>query len=476
MKQLSPTDTLFVNLETPRTPLHISSLQVYDPPAAGENPVRFKDVLQRYEQRLGRSSVFRRKLARVAFDLDSPYWIEDADFDLEFHVRHIALPKPGDWRQFCILIARLQSQSLDLSRPPWEAYVIEGLDNINGLPSGSWAMLSKTHHAAIDGSTGNQMAVALHDLEPYPVEIKVADTWKPESEPGQLKMLGKAYLNLFKTPKQIKTMAGQVIKSRSNKIRSRFDSTSHIHDLKERIRFNADVSPQRVFGGLRIELSQLKHIKNVVKDATLNDVLLSIVSGAMRHYLSEKNEMPDGPLTVMVPISTRTKEGVNADGGNEVAAMNVKMCIDIADPLERLKGIHSDAVASKAYADAVGADMMSSMIESIPAGLMSLGMRAAAKTGLMSKAPTPHTVVTNVPGPQFPLYFCGAKSSLAMGLGCLADGSGLFHTVASYNGYLSLTFLSCKEMMPDPDFYHQCINRSFKEHLEAADVLVNAKE
>ncbi|NKI15928.1 wax ester/triacylglycerol synthase family O-acyltransferase [Spongiibacter sp. KMU-166] len=471
MKQLSAMDSVFVYNESSRTPLHISSVSIYDPPGEGESSVRFKDVLQRYEERLDRSPVFRRKLSRVVFDLDTPYWIEDPDFDLEYHVRHIALPSPGDWRQLCILIARLHSRPLDLGRPPWEAYVIEGLDNINGLPKGSWAVFSKTHHAAIDGSTGSQMGEALHDIEPKPVLSKTIDKWMPESEPGHFSKLGKAYIKLFKTPKQVSALVRHAVKSRSEEVRELLKGAEQDHDLKVRTRFNGNVSPHRVFGGLRMELAQLKAIKNAAGNCTLNDVMLSIVGGTMRHYLSEKGELPDSSLVSLVPISTRTKDNVNAEGGNEASTMNVSLRTDIADPLERARAINEDAVRSKVYAQAIGIERISTVIDSIPTSLMSLGMRVAADTGLQSKAPMPHTTVTNVPGPQFPLYFCGAKVSLAMGLGCLMDGQGLFHTVTSYNGYASLTFVSCRKIMDDPEFYHQCINRSLQEHIDAVDVL-----
>ena len=471
MNQLSATDTLFVYNESSRTPLHISPLLIYDPPQAGGKPVRFKDILQRFKERLHKSPVFRRKLSKVALDLDRPYWVEDQYFDLEFHVRHMALPKPGDWRQLCILLARLHSRSLDLNRPPWEAYIIEGLDNINGLPSESFALYMKIHHSAIDGVSGNQMIEALHDLAPNPVREPATDTWRPESEPGQVTKLGKAYFKLFKTPRQVQTLVKHALKSRSASVRELIRGSVEDHGIKERIPFNQSVSPHRVFGGLRMELDDLKFIKNTVGDCTLNDVLLSVVAGALRHYLKEKEDLPDSTLVVAVPISTRTAETTNAEGGNEIAGMRLNLRTDIENPIERLRAINHDAVSSKAYANAIGAERMTTVLNSIPSSIFSLGMRVMATTGLSARTPVAHTVVTNVPGPQFPLYFCGAKASLWIGLGCLVDGLGLFHAINSYNGCVFLSFVCCREMMPDPDFYHQCINRSMQEHLSEARAL-----
>lgn len=476
MKQLSATDSIFIYNETPRTPLHISPILIYNPPEDGEEPVRFKDILQRFQERLHKSPVFRRKLTNVAFDLDRPYWIEDPNFDLEFHVRHMALPKPGDWRQFCILIARLHSRPIDLERPPWEAYIIEGLDNINGLPSGSFALYMKIHHSAIDGATGNQMIEALHDLVPNPAPEEAIDSWRPEAEPSQVTKLSKAYSKLFKTPQQIRNIVEHAVKSRSNQIKEMIGAGTEDHSIKETIRFNGEVSPHRVFGGLRMELDKLKFIKNVVGDCTLNDLLLSIVGGTLRHYLNASNELPKDSLVVAVPINTRTEANTNAEGGNEIAGMRLNLRTDIEDPLERLRAIHRDAISSKAYANAIGAERQMTIVNSIPSGIASLGMRTLATTGLSARSPLSHTAVTNVPGPQFPLYFCGAKASLWIGVAFVIDGSGLVHTVNSYNGYVFLSFISCRELMPDPDFYHQCINKSLEEHLAAAESLSKANE
>ena len=475
MKQLSATDSIFVYNESSRTPQHISPLLIYNPPEDGEEPVRFKEVLQRFAERLHKSPVFRRKLSKVALDLDRPYWVEDEDFDLEFHVRHMALPKPGDWRQFCILMARLHSRPVDLNRPPWEAYVIEGLDNINGLPSGSWALYMKIHHSAIDGATGNQMIEALHDLVPDPEPETVEDSWQPEREPSQANKLGKAYVNMLRVPGRIQAIARHVAKSNSDTIRDLVSRGMEDHSISEKTLFNESVSPHRVFGGLRMELGDLKFIKNTAGECTLNDVVLSITAGAMRHYLLARNDLPTQSLVVAVPISTRSADNTNAEGGNEVAIMRLNLRTDIAEPLARLHAINEDALSTKAYANAIGAERMTTVLDSIPSGLASLGMRAMTSTGLASRSPFAHTAVTNVPGPQFPLYLCGARASLWIGLGCLLDGMGLFHTINSYNGYMFISYLSCREMMPDPDFYHQCMNRSLQDHMEAAKAASQAR-
>ena len=467
MKQLSQFDSIFIYNESTDTPLHISPILIYDPSSAPDGVVRFKDILAKFNERIHKSPVFRRKLVRVPFNLDSPYWVEDKNFDLEFHVRHLALPHPGDWRQVCILLARLHSRPIDLNRPPWEAYIIEGLDNINGMPSGCFAMYLKIHHSAIDGATGNQIIEALHDLSPEGTVITEADNWHGEDDPSQFALLKNAYFNMFKSPKKLARVVNHAVKSR-RQAKQGFDGKSFVnHSVTERTRFNNEVTPHRVFGGLRMDLNDLKHIKNTVGDCTLNDVILCIVGGAMRRYLDAKGELPTQSLVAGVPINTRSAANTNADGGNEVAGMRLFLRTDITDPIERLKLIHADAVASKAYANAIGVERMSAVVNSIPSGLASLGMRVVAATGLSTKAPVFHTIITNVPGPSFPMYMCGAKAGLWLGAGAPMHGAGLFHTVNSYHGSVMLTFLCCREMLPDPDFYHQCINSSFRELLEA---------
>ncbi|MEL7045383.1 MAG: wax ester/triacylglycerol synthase domain-containing protein, partial [Pseudomonadota bacterium] len=180
MEQLSTVDALFAYSETPNTPMHIGQLLIYDPSTAAGGNVRFKEILSYLDSRLDGSRLFRRKLVRVPLDLDHPYWVEDSSFDLEYHVRHIALPKPGNWRQLCIQVARIYARPLDMSRPLWEFTVIEGLDRVAGVPEGSFAILQKYHHAAVDGKAGVEMSHALHDADARQKPRSFDMQWAPE--------------------------------------------------------------------------------------------------------------------------------------------------------------------------------------------------------------------------------------------------------------------------------------------------------
>ena len=206
MEQLSGQDAMFVHAELKGLPQHIGGVSIYDQSTAPGGRVRFKQILAMLESRTHLSPIFRRKLATVPFGLGQPYWVDDPDFDLEYHVRHIALPKPGDWRQLCILAARLHSIPLSRDKPLWEIYIIEGLDAVEGLPENCFAMLLKVHHAAMDGATGAQFMNVMHDLVPEQREVEPAPQRKVESVSGA-RMLGKAYMDAWKKPGQIFRMA-----------------------------------------------------------------------------------------------------------------------------------------------------------------------------------------------------------------------------------------------------------------------------
>jgi len=475
MKQLSPVDSVFVYNERLNAPLHISPITIYDPRTSENGVVTFQDVLETFRSRLQLSPVFRRKLVKVPLHLDSPYWVEASEFDLEFHVRHQALPKPGTMRQFNNLLARLHSRPLDLTRPPWEAYFIEGLDSIEGFPSGCFAMYLKIHHSAIDGATGNQIVEALHDLTPTPGDFNRRDDWEGEDDPGLLTLLGLSYVNLLRQPSKVFSLIRSTLESWNLPADiGQKKSEMADHQIREKTRFNQQVSPHRVFGSTHMKLERIKAIKNAVGDCTVNDVMLAIVSGGLRHYLEAKSELPEFSLIAGVPISTRTPKEVDASGGNSVSGMRLSLRTDIADPLERLIMINADAVASKVYANAVGAQRLVDIAETIPSSVAALGMRIISATGLGARNPVAHTIVTNVPGLQAPIYMCGAEALLWLGAGPLMDGMGLFNCINSYNGTVAIAFVSDRDMMPDPDFYAECIEKSFRE-LERAALRTRAK-
>ena len=471
MQQLQGMDASFVALETRNSPMHIGSILIYDPSTAPGGFVRFKDILSFIESRLQLSTTMRQRLVRVPFDLDYPYWIEDPDFDLEYHVRHVALPKPGDWRQLCIQAARVFARPLDLSRPPWEITVVEGLDGVEGVAKGSYAYITKVHHAAIDGMSGIDLMEATHTLRPDEPPPETPDTWKPEKLPNPVELLGKSYFNAITNPlKQLEVAAKAapgLAKALKGLAAKEFDVSSEM--IAPKTRFNRKISPHRVVEGVSVPLADIKAIRTVADGAKVNDVFLAIIGGAMRRYLEDKGELPKKTLTAMAPISVRAKDEKNSMG-NQVAAMIAPLGTHIADPVERLGWVHGRTTNSKAMTDALGARNMTEMSKASPALFMALGAQLYSRLSLANRGVGPvfTTVVTNVPGPPVPIYSAGARMESMMGLLCLTDGLGLGHVVQSYTDEATIAFTADREMMPDPEFYRSCIEESFAELRTAA--------
>ncbi len=470
MEQLSAMDASFVYMETQNSPMHIGSVAIYDPAIAEGGFVRFKDILRHIESRLDKARSFRQKLVRVPFDLDHPYWVEDANFDLEFHVRHIGLPKPGDWRQLCIQVARLHARPMDLSRPLWEFNVVEGLDNIPGIPKGSFAVISKVHHAAIDGMSGVEMTAAIHDLEPTPVSDAPPSDWKPEEDPQIHEMLMRTWVNSVKQPVRFaKTLANTVPGvARLGRELAGGDVSLKGARMAPNTIFNGTVSSHRVWDGVVFPFAEIRAIKEKLEGATVNDAVLTIIGGGLREYLQSHGGLPKGSMTAMAPISVRT-EGEKESLGNQVSAMMVQLGTHIADPAERLRYIHKEAKNSKAMTKAVGARTLSDYSQFMPSALAGLGARLYSRLGVANlHSPAFNCVATNVPGPRVPLYFAGAKLVRTMGMGPIFDGMGLINTIYSYGAEIAISFTSDRKIMSDPANYSAALQNSF-EALRDAD-------
>jgi WS/DGAT/MGAT family acyltransferase len=464
VQQLTGIDASFLYFETPRSPGHIFSVYIYDPSTAPGGKVTFKGILDHYRRRLHVTRTFRQKLVTVPFGLDHPYWIEDADFDLEFHVRHIALPAPGDWRQLCIQIARLHSRPLDMSRPLWEATVIEGLDNVPGVPPGSFAVMQKIHHAAVDGVTLLEITSAVHDTAPDADRPPPDTTWRPEPEPSPLTLLTRAAVNNATRPGHFARVMGRTFPAtQAVQRRVRRGELDAPAGSAPRTRFNGEVTGHRVIDARRFDLAEIKRIKSAVPGATVNDAVLTLVGGALREYLSAKGELPDESLRVMVPISVRSAEQAGT-AGNQVATMVALLGTDIADPLKRLEAVRASTSQSKAYSEAVGARSMSEFAEFLPGGLAALAARGAARFHMATRGtPVVNCVVSNVPGPQVPLYFAGARLEFFFGGAAVVDGMGLLQGVTSYCGEVVLSVVSDRQIMPDPAVYADCLDQSYKD-------------
>jgi WS/DGAT/MGAT family acyltransferase len=465
MQQLSGLDSAFVYLESPGMPMHIGSLAIYDQSTAPDGLVGFKSILKFFGDRLHKARCFRQRLGYVPLSFDHPYWFEDPDFDLEFHLRHIALPKPGDWRQLCIQAARLHARPLDMNKPLWEITVIEGLDNVPGIPKGSFALVSKVHHAAIDGASGAEMAAAIHELTPDAEVQPPTEPWRPDHLPSGVELLGRSAVRTLGLPMRlIKTVASNT-PSVARMVMSLARRELDLQLKVPRTRFNGNVSPHRVFDGRRFDLNEVKAIRSSVDGATVNDAVVSIIGGAMRHYLSSKNELPDESLIAMAPISTRGA-GQKDTAGNRVSAMSLPMRSDVSDAGERLAAVRNESIKAKKLSATLGLDLGTDAAEFLPSTVSGMLVRAYGRSGLAEKVPPIYnTVITNVPGPNVPLYSMGSRLVANFGLGPVLHGLGLFQPVLSYNGTLTISAVSCRKQMPDPAYYCECLEESFAEHL-----------
>jgi diacylglycerol O-acyltransferase / wax synthase len=468
MQQLSGLDASFLYFETANAPTHIGSFSIYDQSSAPGGRVTFKGILANVERRLHLARCFRQKLVHVPMDLDHPYWIEDPDFDVEFHVRHIALPQPGDWRQLCIQVARIHARPLDLSKPLWEMYVIEGLDKVVGAPKDSFAVLTKVHHAAIDGVSGAEIAAALHDLSPDAEPPGPEHEWLPERTPTLAELAGRTAFNNLRQPLRIVSVLARAAPAVARALRDSRGEELRSSRPVPRTRFNGPVSGHRVVEGRSFPLQEIREIRKRVPGATVNDVVLTVCGGALRQYLERHGELPEESLVAMAPISVRSERQKGA-AGNQLSVMSVTLHSDVADPLLRLEKVQQGTRSSKSTAEAVGARTLTDVSQFMPGALAGLAARLYTRLGLANRIrPFLNTVITNVPGPQIPLYFTGARMVSLYGLGPIMDGMGLIHPVFSYAGQISIAFTACRDQMPDPGFYAACLQSSYDALRDAA--------
>ena len=483
MKQLSGADTMFLQFEHGNNFMHVASLAIYDPSTAPGGGVRFKDILKFFASRLEQFPQFRRRLVNVPLSLDRPYWIEDPSFDVEFHVRHIALPHPGDWRQLCIQVARIHSRPLDRSKPLWEAYVIEGLHNIPGVPKGSFALYSKMHHAIIDGESGTELLKALHSIEPEPIDFgDEADKQRfhADREPTALELYSRALVhNVERVPGLAKFTVGTARRlaglgagavgklareglANVGKLRALAsgDLGPLLTMMPPQTRFSGNVSAHRVFEAVGLPLAEFKEVRRHVADVTINDMFLCIVGGALRRYLDSKRELPETSMAAMVPMTLRGAEK-GGDVGNQVGFTVMSVCSDIEDPVERLLAIRDGAQTSKRVTDAIGKELARDLLEFVPYLVSQTITRYV-------KPPRIGLIVSNVRGPDVPLYMAGARLVNYAPISIPVDGLGLNVTGFSYAGTMWICAVSCREMLPDPAFFATCMREAFEDLKRAA--------
>ena len=480
MKQLTGLDNASLVGEQGNVFNHVAALLVYDTTTSPDVKVRYNDILRHFEERLHIHPVLSDRLAQVPLGLDLPYLVTSGEIDTEYHIRHIALPKPGDWRQLMIQVARLHSRPLDLQRPLWEVYIIEGLDNIPKLPKGSFAMFFKMHHALVDGMAFVKFMEELHTAKPVkPAEDATRQLIVGESDPGLSRLLtntvshnlarmGKvARLSSTNTLRLLKAGKTQLQKLYASSLGKFGQGMREGLDSKAPVtRFSKRVSANRVLEGFGMPISRIRRIRTKVPGSTLNDIFIAVAAGAVRKYLDSKGELPDVSLAALMPIALR---GDGSAGGNQVAGTSVRVCSDIADQIERLKAVHQETTSSKEAAERLGLDTIMNVLDVVPPRL--------AKT-LVDRLALPfiNMAVSNVRGPDHDMYLAGAKAMCFYPVSIPADGSGLNFTGVSYNGVMWVSMVSCRDMVPDPNFMLTCMQDAWNEILEAADALPPVKK
>lgn len=460
MRQLSENDAAYIYSDSAHANSNVTLLHIYDQSTAKGGVVRFKQILAHIESRLGRLPVFRQKVLRVPLDLDYPYWIEDESFDVEYHVRHIALPKPGDWRQFCIQAARIHARPLDQQRPLWEMYVIEGLDSFLDLPVGSFAVLLKIHHSAIDVSKRNEITALLHDISPDSPPPAPPEPWFPENAPGNFGLLWRAGFRAATLPLR---MAQPLAKSWST---LKAATTTFLGEFLGRpqefpmTRFNSEVSPHRVFETRRFPLADFKALRKLVDGASVNDVVLAVCAGGLRRYLDLQGELPDESLVAAVPIA------LHGEDDAVFSWVRLELCTDIADPVARLAAIQALSSSSEVMAQAVSARELAELARQAPSAAIAATskMLRSASALLGNWTPLANCAIANVPGPQVPLYLQGARLTYLSAIMPIADGMGLVFSVTSYGEMVIVSFTACYEQLPDPELLAQCLRDSFQEY------------
>ena len=459
MHQLTGLDAAFLAMETPSVFGHVGSVCVLDPSTAPE-PLTLERLTRLIEQRLHLLPPFRRRLVEVPFGLDQPYWIEDPAFDIEYHVRELALPAPGDDRQLAEQAARLHARALDRRRPLWEIYLI------HGLAGGRMAVYTKVHHAAIDGVSGNDILSSVLDLSPEGRPDEPAPPWECDPEPSALAMLARSALTLSAQPlraarltyglaRSLPSFAATVPRPQLPVIdrllgRDRNVVVGGAAGLRAPATpFNASVGPHRRWSFCSLPFSEVRAVKSRL-GLTVNDVVMALCAGALRRWLADHDALTDAPLISAVPVSVRTEEQ-RGTHGNRVSMMFAPLPTHLADPEDRLRASHEAMRAAKEQHGALPADLLADVTQFAMPALAGQAARLSARLRLLERVNPFNLIISNVPGPNVPLYYAGAELVAYYPLSAIVDGQGLNITVMSYGGALHFGLIADRDLVPDLD-------------------------
>src|SRR5271165_1395174 len=421
--------------------MHIGGLTIAEGP-----PPAMEDFLEQIRERLHLVPRYRHKLAFTVLDSGRPVWVDDPNFNLEYHVRHTALPTPGTWVQLQSLVARIFSQQLDRSKPLWEMWLIEGLKDDR------FALITKTHHSLIDGIAGVDLATVLFDLSREPPPIKHSGrAWQPHREPGTVELVAAGVRGALRTAMALAEGAVDAITHPDHAIARAREGAEGIGEIiwaglnpAPETPLNVHIGPHRRFLGIGDSLDDFKIVKNAF-GGTVNDVVLAVVAGALRSFLISRGGRTEGlELRALVPVSVRT-EGEHHQMGNRIVVMRGPLPVYIADPVQRLRFVSHAMDGLKESKQALGAEVIAGAQNFAPPTILAQASRLNFSTRLYN------LIVTNVPGPQFPLYVLGREILEAYPVAFLPENHALAIAIMSYNGQMNFGLLGDFDAVPDID-------------------------
>ncbi|MDR3662417.1 MAG: wax ester/triacylglycerol synthase family O-acyltransferase [Mycobacterium sp.] len=442
-QRLSGLDASFLYLETAVQPLHVCSVLELDAATipGGYTFDRLRETLGR---RIQAMPEFREKLADSPLNLDHPVWVEDPDFDVERHVHRIGLPGPGGRTELAEICGHIAALPLDRSRPLWEMWVIENIAGTDPHDGGRLAVMTKVHHAGVDGVTGANLMSQLCTTE--------ADTPAPEPVAGvgtasELEIAVRGAVKFVTRPLKLANVLPATATTVIDTVRRATKGlTMAAPFAAPKTAFNANITAHRNVAFAQLDLEDIKAVKNHFH-VKVNDVVMALVSGVLRRYLLAHDALPENTLIGMVPVSVHGKS--DRPGRNQVSGMFTKLETTIEDPAERLRAIADASSIAKQHSSAISATLLQDWSQFAAPAVFGVAMRVYAASKLTEAKPVHNLVISNVPGPQVPLYFLGAEVKAMDPLGPLFHGSGLNITVMSLNGSLDVGLISCPELVPD---------------------------
>jgi diacylglycerol O-acyltransferase len=458
LDRLTAIDASFLHQEGPTSHMHVGGLTEFEGP-----PPRFTEVLDTLRGRLHLVPRYRQKLSVPPAGTGRPLWIDDPSFNIEYHVRHTALPHPGSEEQLLLLAGRIFSQQLDRSKPLWEVWMVEG------LADGGFALISKTHHALIDGIAGVDIAQVIFDLTPVPAEVPHPDeAWQPAREPSGAQLLTSGTVGLVRTGLRTAVAAAAMATRPAQALRSARVAVEGLGEVAwaglnpaPPTPLNVEIGPHRRFLVVRNELAHFKAVKDAF-GGTVNDVVLTVVSGALRTWLHSRGVRTEGmELRALVPVSIRTHDQ-RGTTGNRIAAMRGPLPVYVEDPVARLREVRAGMDGLKESKQAVGAEVLASVQNFAPPTILAQASRLNFSTRLFN------LIVTNVPGPQFPLYVRGRQMLDVFPVAFLPKDHALAIAIMSYNGRMNFGLLGDYDALPDIATIADGIQDSLAELLDLA--------